>query len=317
MKESNETHHRKLPAAGRLIDAALVLVIIGALIVLLKSYGNKHQPGPAALALAQPTATATRQSALTKLGRHQAVIFSPDFAAPGNRRFYEALGFQYDESADWAEILDGLKQYNRAHPDEPLQRIFLQTHGSNGNGLKLQQSASRTAPRSYISLGALQEQLDGSGISRLVLTACNTGRLFRPEIYNTLKLPPHDPTVLPATRGIINASPDFDPARSRVELVRRTDSRIEQTSEGHYRELPEAVRRALALPASNDRFVVSNLMMQMLINDPQLQLTSEGYVNTLSRHTESAKTSEAMFQSFLRFLAQRADPGIPASVRAE
>src|SRR5262245_5959035 len=182
---------------------------------------------------------------LKKLGERRAIVFSPDFAASGNRQFYEGLGFVYLESADWRWVLKEILRVNRSRKEGSIREIFFETHGSNGNGLKLQRSQLQSAPRSYISLGALQERLAAAGVERAILGACNTGRLYRPEIYKKLDMSVKDPTVLPATLGVINASPSFDPTQRHGELVRRTDSRLEQTSEGQYQELPASVRREI------------------------------------------------------------------------
>jgi hypothetical protein len=261
----------------------------------------------------KPAENSAPASRLRKIGERKAVVFSPDFAAAGNRQFYECLGFQYWEVADWRIVLTEITQFNQAHPEDSIEEIFMEAHGSNGNGLKLQNSQVRSAPRSYISLGALQERLEQAGVKRAILTACNTGRLFRPEIYKKLNLRVKDPTVLPATKGVINASEDFDPASCSVELVRRTDSRIEQTSEGRYQELPASVRRALSLPSSAEPFTVSNMFMQMIVKDGTLQLTSTGFVRKLSASTESETINESIFQNFLRFLDDVARDRISAS----
>jgi len=263
-------------------------------------------PVARAQAVTQPGATAS-STKLQQIGERRAIVFSPDFAASGNRRFYEGLGFMYWESADWRKTLKEIKQFNRAHPEDSIREIFFEAHGSNGHGLKLQQSQLRSAPRSYISLGALQEHLADAGVERAILTACNTGRLYRPEIYRKLNLSVKDPTVLPATLGVINTSAGFDPSACPVELIRRTDSRIEQTSEGQYDELPESVRRALELPPSTEPFTVSNMFMQMIVKDERLQLTSTGYVRKVSGRTESEPVNESIFQNFLKFLDDLAE----------
>lgn len=250
---------------------------------------------------AQPEAPESA-ARLKKLGERRAIVFSPDFAASGNRQFYEGLGFLYVESADWRFVLKEIMRVNRSRTEGSIREVFFETHGSNGNGLKLQRSQIKSAPRSYISLGALQERLAAAGVERAILAACNTGRLYRPEIYKKLDMSVKDPTVLPATLGVINASPKFDPSKSSVKLVRRTDSRLEQTSEGQYHELPESVRRALGLPSSSKPFTVSNMFIQTIVKDDRLQVTSTGYVRKVSKETESEPDNEAIFQGFLKFL---------------
>ncbi|HKQ75932.1 MAG TPA: hypothetical protein VJ810_19715 [Blastocatellia bacterium] len=297
-------------ASRRLAAPLLAIAGLGTLSLLLNG-DPALQRSRASIISVLPAASASEvgkqdftvsSTSLKKLGERRAIVFSPDFAASGNRRLYEGLGFMYWETANWRVVLKEIKQFNIAKPEAALREIFLETHGSNGHGLKLQESELRSAPRSYISLGALQEHLGEAGVESAILTACNTGRLYRPEIYKKLNLSVKDPTVLPATLGVINASAKFKPSSSQVKLIRRTDSRIEQTSEGHYYELPAAVRHALDLPPSSMTFTVSNMFIQMIVKDDQLELTSSGYVRKISDSTESDLVNESIFQSFLKFL---------------
>jgi|SRR5882672_2610127 len=297
-------------AARRNVKPSLLTIVLG-LSSLLLNIDPTLQNGRASIVNILPTARAQESAQpdrsesaarLKKLGERRAIVFSPDFAASGNRQFYEGLGFVYVESADWRYVLKEIMQVNRSRAEGSIREIFFETHGSNGNGLKLQRSQLPKAPRSYISLGALQEHLAEAGVERAILGACNTGRLYRPEIYRKLDLSVKDPTVLPATLGVINASPKFDPSKSSVELVRRTDSRLEQTSEGQYHELPASVRRALGLPASTKPFTVSNMFIQTIVKDDRLRVTSTGYVRKVSKDTESEPDNEAIFQGFLKFL---------------
>jgi hypothetical protein len=157
----------------------LLLLLSGSVLLSLVGCRQLDQQGrqaPPTSATPAPATSGTQPAnELTELGKGQGIVFSPDLAARGNRRFYERLGFAYWEGADWAEVLASIRQHNQAHPDRQVRQIFLETHGSNGHGLKLQQSLNPAAARSYISLGALQEQLAQTGVQRLVLTACNTG----------------------------------------------------------------------------------------------------------------------------------------------
>lgn len=310
--------------ARRNARSSLLVILLG-LSPLLLSVGPTLQYGRASLFNLSPTARAQEvaqpdrlgsAARLKKLGERRAIVFSPDFAASGNRQFYEGLGFVYLESADWRWVLKEIMRVNRARTEGAIREIFFETHGSNGNGLKLQRSQLPSAPRSYISLGALQEHLSAAGVERAILGACNTGRLYRPEIYRKLDMSVKDPTVLPATLGVINASPKFNPSNSTVELVRRTDSRLEQTSEGKYQELPSSVRRALGLPASAKPFTVSNMFIQTIIKDERLQVTSSGFVRKISKATESEPDNEAIFQSFLKFLDDIASDR-PPSISAD
>lgn len=251
---------------------------------------------------------------LSDIGRGKAVIFSPDFAESGNREFYEKLGFLYVEEASWQKSLNQIIARNYWHAEDRIETIFLETHGTNGNGLKLQAGAAPGARRSYISLGALQEKLDGVGVRLCVIGACNAGRLFRPEIYKSLNPRPGDPLFLPPTLGIVNASPGFDPAGSKILVVRRAESEIETTSDGDVSELSPAAREILGFDrrssvrsSRNLHFVVSNLLIQMLIHDPRLKMTASGYTNTKSKNDLSDAESEVLFDRFLGFINQVAE----------
>src|SRR5215475_13261195 len=304
----------------KITGSSLLIIVLGLSFPLLNIYSSLQNgrapivnllPAARAQEAAQPDRSESA-ARLKKLGERRAIVFSPDFAASGNRQFYEGLGFVYLESADWRWVLKEIMRVNRSRTEGSIREIFFETHGSNGNGLKLQRSQLRSAPRSYISLGALQERLAAAGVERAILGACNTGRLYRPEIYKKLDMSVKDPTVLPATLGVVDASPSFDPSKSPVELVRRTDSRLEQTSEGKYQELPASVRRALGLPASTKPFTVSNMFIQTIIKDGRLEVTSTGFVRKVSKDTESEPDNEAIFQSFLKFLDDIASDRAPS-----
>ena len=246
---------------------------------------------------------------LSDIGKHKAVIFSPDFAQPGNREFYEKLGFLYTQDASWLKALNQIVARNYWHPEDRIDTIILETHGTNGNGLKLQTGPAIRAARSYISVGALQEKLEGLGVRLCVIGACNSGRLFRPEIYKALNPRPGDPLFLPATLGIIDASREYDPAKSKLLVVRRAESEIETTSDGDTSELSPIARSLLGLGpkfstgvARSLRFAVSNLLIQMLTHDPRLELTSNGYANEKSRNDLTEEESDALFQRFLAYI---------------
>src|SRR5205085_742289 len=117
------------------------------------------------------------------------------------------------------------------------------------NGLKLQKGKEPTDDRSYISVGGLQEALDAIGVRYVVLSACNSARLLRPEIYRELDPNNGDKLFLPANRGIINASPEFSPFWSRVTVITPATSHIETTLVGSIKELAPATRTALEAAA--------------------------------------------------------------------
>jgi len=251
---------------------------------------------------------------LSDIGRGKAVVFSPDFAESGNRDFYERLGFLYVEEASWQKALNQIIAQNYWHPETRVETIFLESHGTNGHGLKLQAGGTSSARRSYISVGALQEKLEGLGVRLCVIGACNAGRLFRPEIYKTLNPRPGDPLFMPATLGIVNASAKFDPTSSKIIVVRRAESEIETTSDGYTSELSPVARMILGYDkpvrnpkSANLHFVVSNLLIQMLIHDARLKLTASGHTNAKSRLDLSDVESEVLFERFLSYINEVAE----------
>lgn len=236
-------------------------------------------------------------SSLSDIGRGIAVIFSPDLTAPGSRAFYGRLGFDYIETPSWAEALNELRNSN------DVRLVIVETHGTNGHGLKIQLSGEPGAARSYISVGALQEQIENAGIPVAVISACNSGRLFRPGIYKALDPAPDEPLFLPATLGILQASARFDPAQSRATLLRRQESNLESLLEGKISEFSNLTRGLLELDDLADQpFVVSTMLIQMLLDDPALELTPQGYVETLSRKDFTAQERERLFLRFVDYV---------------
>ncbi len=254
---------------------------------------------------AWPKARATKMS---EIGRGVGVVFSPDLSVPDNCRFYAALGFACFQDADWTRVLDGIHRTNILDPDRRIATLVLETHGTNGNGLKLQTSYDPLADRSYISVGALQERLAPDGIDIIIISACNSQRLLRTYIYN--ELDPHngDKLFLPATCGIVNASHDFDPARSAVRVITPQSSHIETTLVGSLRELQPETRQSV-LRAARTRgiklpphFAVSDIMMQMITRDPRLELTTNHSIDHLSAAIQPIDRSEELYRGFLTYL---------------
>ena len=88
-----------------------------------------------------------------EIGRGIGVVFSPDLSVPDNCRFYQSLGFACFQGADWEVILDDVHRYNVLYPERRIFTLVLETHGTNGNGLKLQTSYDPAAdPRAIESL---------------------------------------------------------------------------------------------------------------------------------------------------------------------
>lgn len=249
---------------------------------------------------------ASRQ--VSEIGRGVGVVFSPDLSVAGNCRFYESLGFACFQDADWEKVLDAVHRHNVLYPERRIFTLILETHGTNGNGLKLQTSYDPGASRSYISAGALQQRLEPEGIYYVIISACNSGRLLRPAIYNQLDPNNGDKLFLPATKGIVNASPDFVASRSAVMIVTPESSHIETTLVGKIAELSPSARRAITDSAKSlgitppTEFAVSDMMTAMLTRDSQLQLSSGSYVDELSRAAAPVDRSEQLFAKFVRYV---------------
>jgi hypothetical protein len=262
---------------------------------------------------------------LTELGTGVAIVFSPDLSVPGNCRFYRALGFACFDDADWSHVLDGIHAQNLSSPERAIRTVILETHGTNGNGLKLQRSYDPAADRSYISVGALQERLEPDGVRFILISACNSGRLLRPSIYNALDRNNGDKLFLPATRGIIDATSGFDAQRSRVTILTPASSHIEMSLVGSVHELAPVTRQLIARSAAAagiaapTEFAVSDLMMQMVTHDPHLELRVGGGVDALSRTKTSDDYSEVLFHRFVRQLNDlgRYEPSKPFAPNAK
>ncbi|MGA8810857.1 MAG: hypothetical protein WB973_23535 [Thermoanaerobaculia bacterium] len=254
---------------------------------------------------AWPDVTSRRVS---EIGRGVGVVFSPDLSVADNCRFYESLGFACFQDAEWEKILDAIHRHNVLYPERRIFTLLLETHGTNGNGLKLQTSYAPDAGRSYISAGALQQRLEPEGIYYVIISACNSGRLLRPAIYNQLDPNNGDKLFLPATKGIVNASPDFVASRSAVMLITPESSHIETTLVGKIAELSPSARRAITDAAKSlgitppTNFAVSDMMTAMLTRDSHLQLSSGSYVDELSRAAASVDRSEQLFTKFVRYV---------------
>jgi hypothetical protein len=254
-------------------------------------------------------------ASLGNIGAGIGIVFSPDLTVPGNCRFYKALGFACFESADWLQIVGDIHSWNMNHPSNRIRTLILETHGTNGNGLRVQKGKKPDDDRSYISVGALQEWVEPVGVRNIMISACNSGRLLRPEIYLKLNRDPGDPLFLPATLGIIDATDSFDPSRTRVTVITPVSSHIENTLVGALRELAPSTRKALEAAAKEHdvtlpkQFAVSEILIMMILRDPELQLQSGAdFTEVLSKEQTSAATSERIFKAFvdhLNYIAAR------------
>jgi hypothetical protein len=248
------------------------------------------------------------RSAISEIGRGKGIVFSPDLSEPGNRAFYRALGFAYFEDPDWHSVLKQIREFNQTHPDESIETLLIQSHGTNGDAMKLQTGNQPDAPRSYISPGGLLEQLGGTGVSVCLLAACNAGRLFRPENYQSVKADEGNHLFEPATLGVINASPNFDPERSRIAIARRAESHIEVINECRISEFSAATRAALINNGSDSALkpsvliAVPEMLIQLLLTDERLHLVTEGLEVEKSRAETPDSYREHLIARFLRFV---------------
>lgn len=267
---------------------------------------------------------AAHVATLEDIGAGVGVVFTPDLSVKGNCRFFEALGFACFESADWLQVLGDIHAYNLSHPGRRIRTLVLETHGTNGHGLKLQAGKKPEDARSYIAVAALQEILEPAGVRYIILSACNSGRLLRPEIYRKLNPENGDKLFLTPTHGIIDATDEFDPKKSNVTVITPGTSQIETTLVGSLKELAPATREAVAAAAKQrditlpKQFAISEMMIQMLVRDPQLELRTGAHVEELSKVQTSVDGSERLFKSFvshLDFVAAR-DPRAQTALTA-
>ena len=121
------------------------------------------RPAHAALPLSEVWPDAADYESLFEVGRGKGVVISPDLSVPGNRRFYERLGFAYFEDADWRNVLAQIRAHNRARPERRIELLILQTHGTNGHGLKLQTGRAGRAALVYLNRCAAREPR-GTGV---------------------------------------------------------------------------------------------------------------------------------------------------------
>ena len=248
------------------------------------------------------------QGEVENIGAGVGIVFSPDLSVKGNCRFYQAMGFACFDSPDWLEILSGIHAHNIDHPERRIKTLILETHGTNGEGLKVQTGKNATDERSYISVGALQEWLEPVGVRHVIISACNSGRLLRPEIYLKLNRNNGDKLFLPATRGIIDASDLFNPKRNGITVITPGASQIETTLVGRINELAPSTRKALEAAAKERdiklpaQFAVSEMFIKMLTRDPSLELRTGAWVEGLSKFQTSPQASERIFAAFLAHL---------------
>ena len=240
---------------------------------------------------------------LDEIGSGKGIVFSPDLSEPGNREFYRALGFAYFEDPDWHVVMEEVRKYNNTHPRNRIETLLILSHGTNGDALKLQKGSQPDAPRSYIAPAALQENLEGTGIRFCLLAACNAGRLFRPENYRTVRADPGNPLFEAPTLGIINASRDFNPAKSSITMARRAESHLEVINECSLSELSPGAVAELTEDSNSDlkpssRIAVPEMLIQLLLKDDELRLVLWGSEIEKSRAETTNKIRESLINRF-------------------
>ncbi len=248
---------------------------------------------------------------LHDIGSGKAIVFSPDLSEPGNRQFFHTLGFQYFEDPDWRVVIQQIKDHNESHPENRIETLLIQSHGTNGDALKLQRGNQPDAARSYIAPAALQERLEGSGVRVCVLAACNAGRLFREENYRAVRKGEGNRLFEPPTLGIINASPDYDAIRASMIFVRRTESHIELINECRLAEFSPATQAAVEGGTAKDKTVnkiaVPEILIQLLLRDDSLHLVAGGSETEISRTETNENYREKLITRFLKFVNSVAD----------
>jgi hypothetical protein len=265
---------------------------------------------------------AASYASVDDLGAGIGIVFTPDLSVKGNCDFYRALGFACFASPDWLEVLSEIHAYNTSHPGHRIRTLVLETHGTNGHGLKLQDGKDADDARSYIAVAALQEILEPVGVQNIIISACNSGRLLRPEIYRKLNREPNDKLFLPATRGILDATDAFDENRTRVTVITPGTSRIETTVVGSMKELTPGARDAITKAAKRrditlpKQFAISEMLIQMLLRSDELVLRTGAHVEELSKVQTTPDFSEKLFKAFVAYLDKTAERSAKTSGRA-
>jgi hypothetical protein len=249
------------------------------------------------IATAALAAGPARPSALRTIGRGVAIVFSPDLSLENNCAFYQRLGFVCYASPNWREVVEDIGRRNAS--TDAISVVILEAHGTQGNGLKLQASSARNAPRSYAAVGALSERLGAAGVRTCVLAACNSRRLLRPAIHDTLD---RDRLFLPATLGIMNAT-GRDAGDARLRFLARADSHIEGVTVARTDELSPSTLRALGLEDEEPMtFVVSDMFVQLVTGDASLDLRDATPVDCLNLITPEDAHAEDLFARFVEHL---------------
>jgi hypothetical protein len=107
---------------------------------------------------------------------------------------------------------------------------------------------------------------------------------------------------LPANHGIVCASQNYHPGANSVKILRRRESRFEALTSLSLYELPELLRNHIANHDNQQQIVVSDLFLEYILNDPNLNLIEGNFVRQISIRDYSSDHSEALIKRFFDLL---------------
>jgi hypothetical protein len=87
-----------------------------------------------------------------------------------------------------------------------------------------------------------------------------------------------------------------------VRVLYPGTSALETMNEGDASELSQTAQAVLGRGVGHLRFAVSDILVQMLFNDPRLRLNIGGFVAGKSNDNFTDRESEELFQEFLQFV---------------
>jgi hypothetical protein len=245
------------------------------------------------------------EARLGTIGEGTAIIFSPDLAPSSTCAFYSRLGFLCIRDASWASVVSTIDAANRRSGKRPaIRTVIIESHGANGNALKLQDGRREADKRSYASVAALDERLYASGVHTCIINACNAGRLFRPEVYRQLDRWTFDRLLLPATAGWLLPSRAYDRTAPRVAFLIPRLNQLQSLTLANVGELDARTRERLRL--DKGAYVISDTLIQLLTEDDRAAVVPAKATYTLARTSLSAHRGEQLLRAFHAWLSERA-----------
>jgi hypothetical protein len=250
-------------------------------------------------------ATPPGEARLQSVGRGMAIVFSPDLAPPTTCSFYSRLGFLCIRDASWRSASSKIEAFNRnSRKGHFVRTVIIESHGANGNALKLQDGRRETDKRSYASVAALDEQLYASGIRTCIINACNAGRLFRPEVYRALDRWAFDRLLLPATSGGLTPSAAYNRTNPRVAFLIPRLNQLQSLTVADVREFDARTRKRLGVEEGS--YVISDTLIQILLRKRPAAVVPPKGTDVLMRTTLTAQRGEQLFREFRTWLNQQA-----------